>query len=205
MGDFGDREGTGWPTRGSGARVAQGTQRVLGGTWRDLGSSKIGGVKGRGGLEAKGGHQRSGDMGDMGNTHNGRGRGKTHPPSPGGGLGRHPARGAVAAVRCQQRGGCGDRSTWPPSPCPPTPPPTTGRAANPSTRCWARPTSACGPTAASASSASRWGRGRGQGAGTEPDGAVACPPSSSLQVCHHPPISACHAESDNFIFWQGAC
>ncbi|XP_064895768.1 oxysterol-binding protein-related protein 7 isoform X6 [Columba livia] len=21
-------------------------------------------------------------------------------------------------------------------------------------------------------------------------------------VCHHPPISACHAESDNFIFWQ---
>ncbi|XP_069732928.1 oxysterol-binding protein-related protein 7 [Phaenicophaeus curvirostris] len=22
------------------------------------------------------------------------------------------------------------------------------------------------------------------------------------QVCHHPPISACHAESDNFIFWQ---
>uniref|UniRef100_A0A493TJY2 Oxysterol-binding protein n=1 Tax=Anas platyrhynchos platyrhynchos TaxID=8840 RepID=A0A493TJY2_ANAPP len=25
----------------------------------------------------------------------------------------------------------------------------------------------------------------------------------SEQVCHHPPISACHAESDNFIFWQG--
>ncbi|XP_065506986.1 oxysterol-binding protein-related protein 7 isoform X3 [Caloenas nicobarica] len=24
----------------------------------------------------------------------------------------------------------------------------------------------------------------------------------SEQVCHHPPISACHAESDNFIFWQ---
>lgn len=23
------------------------------------------------------------------------------------------------------------------------------------------------------------------------------------QVCHHPPVSACHAESDNFIFWQG--
>ncbi|KAH0626791.1 hypothetical protein JD844_001999 [Phrynosoma platyrhinos] len=23
-----------------------------------------------------------------------------------------------------------------------------------------------------------------------------------LQVCHHPPISACHAESDNFVFWQ---
>ncbi|XP_074893022.1 oxysterol-binding protein-related protein 7 isoform X4 [Buteo buteo] len=21
-------------------------------------------------------------------------------------------------------------------------------------------------------------------------------------VCHHPPISACHAESDNFVFWQ---
>ncbi|KAF1632128.1 Oxysterol-binding protein-related protein 7, partial [Eudyptes filholi] len=27
----------------------------------------------------------------------------------------------------------------------------------------------------------------------------------SEQVCHHPPISACHAESDNFIFWQGGC
>lgn len=25
------------------------------------------------------------------------------------------------------------------------------------------------------------------------------------QVCHHPPISACHAESDNFVFWQGGC
>uniref|UniRef100_A0A8C0G701 Oxysterol-binding protein n=1 Tax=Chelonoidis abingdonii TaxID=106734 RepID=A0A8C0G701_CHEAB len=25
----------------------------------------------------------------------------------------------------------------------------------------------------------------------------------SEQVCHHPPVSACHAESDNFIFWQG--
>ncbi|XP_050790767.1 oxysterol-binding protein-related protein 7 isoform X4 [Gopherus flavomarginatus] len=24
----------------------------------------------------------------------------------------------------------------------------------------------------------------------------------SEQVCHHPPIFACHAESDNFIFWQ---
>ncbi|KAJ0060426.1 hypothetical protein NL108_010215, partial [Boleophthalmus pectinirostris] len=24
----------------------------------------------------------------------------------------------------------------------------------------------------------------------------------SEQVCHHPPISACHAESDNFTFWQ---
>ncbi|XP_074835014.1 oxysterol-binding protein-related protein 7 isoform X2 [Carettochelys insculpta] len=24
----------------------------------------------------------------------------------------------------------------------------------------------------------------------------------SEQVCHHPPVSACHAESDNFIFWQ---
>ncbi|XP_051530680.1 oxysterol-binding protein-related protein 7-like isoform X2 [Myxocyprinus asiaticus] len=24
----------------------------------------------------------------------------------------------------------------------------------------------------------------------------------SEQVCHHPPISACHAESDNFNFWQ---
>uniref|UniRef100_A0A8D0AZG1 Oxysterol binding protein like 7 n=1 Tax=Salvator merianae TaxID=96440 RepID=A0A8D0AZG1_SALMN len=24
----------------------------------------------------------------------------------------------------------------------------------------------------------------------------------SEQVCHHPPISVCHAESDNFIFWQ---
>ncbi|XP_068161988.1 oxysterol-binding protein-related protein 7 isoform X2 [Antennarius striatus] len=24
----------------------------------------------------------------------------------------------------------------------------------------------------------------------------------SEQVCHHPPISACHAESDNFSFWQ---
>uniref|UniRef100_A0A8C6TT51 Oxysterol-binding protein n=1 Tax=Neogobius melanostomus TaxID=47308 RepID=A0A8C6TT51_9GOBI len=24
----------------------------------------------------------------------------------------------------------------------------------------------------------------------------------SEQVCHHPPISACHAESDNFCFWQ---
>ncbi|XP_015267917.1 PREDICTED: oxysterol-binding protein-related protein 7 [Gekko japonicus] len=24
----------------------------------------------------------------------------------------------------------------------------------------------------------------------------------SEQVCHHPPISACHAESDNFVFWQ---
>lgn len=23
------------------------------------------------------------------------------------------------------------------------------------------------------------------------------------QVCHHPPVSACHAESENFIFWQG--
>lgn len=23
------------------------------------------------------------------------------------------------------------------------------------------------------------------------------------QVCHHPPISACHAESENFSFWQG--
>lgn len=25
-----------------------------------------------------------------------------------------------------------------------------------------------------------------------------------LQVSHHPPISACHAESKNFIFWQGS-
>lgn len=25
----------------------------------------------------------------------------------------------------------------------------------------------------------------------------------SHQVSHHPPISACHAESDNFVFWQG--
>uniref|UniRef100_A0A674GP77 Oxysterol-binding protein n=1 Tax=Taeniopygia guttata TaxID=59729 RepID=A0A674GP77_TAEGU len=25
----------------------------------------------------------------------------------------------------------------------------------------------------------------------------------SEQVSHHPPISACHAESDNFVFWQG--
>ena len=25
----------------------------------------------------------------------------------------------------------------------------------------------------------------------------------SEQVSHHPPISACHAESDNFIFYQG--
>uniref|UniRef100_A0A663E6Z3 Oxysterol binding protein like 7 n=2 Tax=Accipitrinae TaxID=8955 RepID=A0A663E6Z3_AQUCH len=24
----------------------------------------------------------------------------------------------------------------------------------------------------------------------------------SRKVCHHPPISACHAESDNFVFWQ---
>ncbi|KAM9112413.1 oxysterol-binding protein-related protein 7 isoform 3-T5 [Pangshura tecta] len=24
----------------------------------------------------------------------------------------------------------------------------------------------------------------------------------SEQLCHHPPVSACHAESDNFIFWQ---
>ncbi|XP_074519240.1 oxysterol-binding protein-related protein 7 [Halichoeres trimaculatus] len=24
----------------------------------------------------------------------------------------------------------------------------------------------------------------------------------SEQVCHHPPISACHAQSDNFCFWQ---
>ncbi|XP_069373401.1 oxysterol-binding protein-related protein 7 isoform X2 [Paralichthys olivaceus] len=24
----------------------------------------------------------------------------------------------------------------------------------------------------------------------------------SEQVCHHPPISACHADSDNFTFWQ---
>lgn len=23
------------------------------------------------------------------------------------------------------------------------------------------------------------------------------------KVSHHPPISACHAESENFIFWQG--
>lgn len=23
------------------------------------------------------------------------------------------------------------------------------------------------------------------------------------QVSHHPPISACHAESRNFVFWQG--
>lgn len=23
------------------------------------------------------------------------------------------------------------------------------------------------------------------------------------QVSHHPPISACHAESGNFVFWQG--
>uniref|UniRef100_A0A8D3AZ84 Oxysterol-binding protein n=1 Tax=Scophthalmus maximus TaxID=52904 RepID=A0A8D3AZ84_SCOMX len=25
---------------------------------------------------------------------------------------------------------------------------------------------------------------------------------TSEQVCHHPPISACHAESENFTFWQ---
>lgn len=24
-----------------------------------------------------------------------------------------------------------------------------------------------------------------------------------FQVCHHPPISACHADSENFSFWQG--
>lgn len=24
-----------------------------------------------------------------------------------------------------------------------------------------------------------------------------------FKVSHHPPISACHAESENFIFWQG--
>lgn len=23
------------------------------------------------------------------------------------------------------------------------------------------------------------------------------------KVSHHPPVSACHAESENFIFWQG--
>lgn len=48
------------------------------------------------------------------------------------------------------------------------------------------------------------GTGTGTGRGTERDKAVAHP-SSSRQVCHHPPISACHAESDNFIFWQGGC
>lgn len=24
-----------------------------------------------------------------------------------------------------------------------------------------------------------------------------------FQVSHHPPISACHCESKNFVFWQG--
>lgn len=28
-------------------------------------------------------------------------------------------------------------------------------------------------------------------------------PSLLTKVSHHPPISACHAESENFIFWQG--
>lgn len=75
-------------------------------------------------------------------------------------------------------GGHGGRCTWPPSLCPPTPPRTTGRAASPSTRCWVRPTSACGPTVASASSASRWGQGRGPGPGggrTESGRMVASP------------------------------
>lgn len=36
------------------------------------------------------------------------------------------------------------------------------------------------------------------------DGALECP-FLSPQVSHHPPISACHAESDNFVFWQGEC
>lgn len=25
----------------------------------------------------------------------------------------------------------------------------------------------------------------------------------NYQVSHHPPISACHCESKNFVFWQG--
>lgn len=25
----------------------------------------------------------------------------------------------------------------------------------------------------------------------------------NFQVSHHPPISACHCESKNFVFWQG--
>lgn len=41
-----------------------------------------------------------------------------------------------------------------------------------------------------------WGAGWGHGMAHYPP---------SIQVCHHPPISACHAESDNFIFWQGGC
>lgn len=34
------------------------------------------------------------------------------------------------------------------------------------------------------------------------DGVLARP-SLSPQVSHHPPVSACHAESENFVFWQG--
>ncbi|XP_068775359.1 oxysterol-binding protein-related protein 7 isoform X2 [Struthio camelus] len=45
-------------------------------------------------------------------------------------------------------------------------------------------------------------RARGRGG---PGGRGPCHwlvPLSPLQVGHHPPISACHAESDNFVFWQ---
>lgn len=79
------------------------------------------------------------------------------------------------------------RSMWLPSLCPPTPPPSTVRAANPSTQCWVRPTSACGPTEASASSVSRYcgtGGGRGRRGGAR---GAATPPLSSPRSAITPP------------------
>lgn len=43
----------------------------------------------------------------------------------------------------------------------------------------------------------------GSSGGTPKLGGALARPSLSPQVSHHPPISACHAESDNFVFWQG--
>lgn len=79
------------------------------------------------------------------------------------------------------------RSMWLPSLCPPTPPPSTVRAANPSTQCWVRPTSACGPTEASASSASRYCGAGGEGSGVGgPEGQrlLPCPPPGQPSPPH---------------------
>ncbi|NXD44178.1 OSBL7 protein, partial [Copsychus sechellarum] len=42
----------------------------------------------------------------------------------------------------------------------------------------------------------------GSWGGTPQLGGALARPCLSPQVSHHPPISACHAESDNFVFWQ---
>lgn len=87
-------------------------------------------------------------------------------------------------------------ATWPPSPCPPTPPPSSAPA-NPSTRSWGKPLSwIAWRRTDTAPSASRCSRLLSPPAFPGPPGwpALSCP-QSRVQVSHHPPAAAHHADS----------